>query len=85
MELDKKHIIEYAVLGIILILFLGFFWYFRFDKTALLVVSAIGSIFYSAWGILHHAIQERLTRLIAIEYILFGFLVFLLFFFVIIL
>jgi len=82
-DLDEKHLIEYSILGTILLLFIGFFWYFRFDKTALLIVSGAGALLYSIWGIIHHAVQERLTRLIALEYILFGFLVFLLLFFVI--
>ena len=83
MDLDRKHIIEYSVLGGLLILFVVFFWYFRFDKTALLIVSGVGSLFYSIWGVVHHAMQDRLTRIIAIEYFLFGFFVFLLLFLVI--
>jgi len=77
MSSNKKHIIEYSILALIIVVFVILFWIYRYDKCALLVVSASGSIFYSLWGLIHHAVNDRLTRLIAIEYLLFGFFVFL--------
>jgi len=82
MENIKEHIIEYMVLFVAMIGFISLLVIFRFNKSALLGVSAIGSIFYILWGIIHHAIREKLTRAIAYEYILFGILVFLLLFIV---
>ena len=76
----KEHTIEYLILFVAVIVFLVLFFLFRFDKTSLLVVSTLGSIFYIGWGIIHHMLRGRLTKLITTEYLLFGLLVFLLLF-----
>lgn len=76
----KEHIIEYAVLSVGMVSFLFLLTTYRFDKGALLIISTIGSLFYILWGILHHALRKKLTRMIIYEYILFGILVFLLLF-----
>jgi hypothetical protein len=80
MENIKEHIIEYMVLVVALVGFICLLVLFRFNKSALLGVSGLGSVFYILWGIIHHALRGRLTRSIAYEYILFGVLVFLLLF-----
>lgn len=72
----KENIIEYLILFVAVVVFLVLFFLFRFDKTSLFMVSLLGSIFYVAWGIIHHMLRGRLTRLIAVEYVLFGLLVF---------
>jgi hypothetical protein len=72
----ERHKIEYIVLGLLLCLYLGLFIYFRFDKGVLLLLSGLISITYSLWGIIHHVLESRLTNLIALEYILYGFFVF---------
>ena len=76
----KENIIEYLILFVAVIVFLILFFLFRFDKTSLLIVSSLGSIFYVGWGIIHHMLRGRLTKLITMEYLLFGLLVFLLLF-----
>ena len=76
----KENLIEYLVLFVAVIVFLVLFILFRFDKTSLLAISSLGSIFYIGWGIIHHMLRGRLTRLITMEYLLFGLLVFLLLF-----
>ncbi len=80
MEDLKEHIIEYAVLTVGMISFLFLLATYRFDKGALLVISLLGSIFYILWGVLHHLLRKKLTRMIVYEYVLFGILVFLLLF-----
>lgn len=80
MENLKEHVIEYIVLFAAVAAFLVLFVTLRFNKGDLLALSAFGSIFYILWGIIHHALREKLTRMVAYEYILFGILVFLLLF-----
>jgi hypothetical protein len=53
-------------------------YYFKFDKPAQLVFGMLGCIYYTVWGIIHHALKERLSASVVLEYILFGFLAFLL-------
>ncbi|MFZ2664278.1 MAG: hypothetical protein WAX66_02865 [Patescibacteria group bacterium] len=76
----KEHLIEYIVLFVGMVVFIIFLTTYRFDKDALLIISGVGSIFYILWGILHHILRKRLTRMIVYEYVLFGILVFLLLF-----
>lgn len=74
----KEYAVEYLILFIAILVFLVLFITFRFDKRALMTISACGSVFYVGWGIIHQALRERLTKMIVLEYILFGSLVFLL-------
>jgi hypothetical protein len=74
----KEHVIEYLVLFVAISVFLLLFFTFRFNKDYLLVISALASIFYISWGIIHHIIRDRFTRSIFLEYVLFGSLIFLL-------
>ena len=76
-----RHIAEYTVLAIAPTVLLAAFYYLRFEKNALMVLFGISSGFYAIWGIIHHALESRLTKSIFFEYILFGFLIFLLLFF----
>lgn len=80
MDNIKEHRLEYFILFIAIAVFLVLFSIFRFDKEALLLISGSGSLFYILWGIIHNIIREKLTRTVAYEYILFGILIFLLFF-----
>lgn len=76
-----RHIIEYSVLLIVSFILFFLFYYLRFERTALTILFGISSGFYALWGIVHHALEARLTRAIAMEYILFGLLMFTLLFF----
>lgn len=76
----EKHLIEYLVLALGLALFAGLFVFFRFNKPVLIYISLFGCVFYMLWGIIHHFIEDRLNELLAAEYILVGFLIFLLLF-----
>jgi len=74
----KEHAVEYLILFIAILVFLLLFFIFRFDKNALFIISALGSVFYILWGIIHHVLRDRFTKSILWEYILFGSLIFLL-------
>jgi len=83
MNEHEKHIVHYLILFIGL-LFFGFgFLYFKHNKETEFFITASASVFYVLWGIIHHAVENRLTRFIALEYFLFGSLIFFLLFTVI--
>jgi hypothetical protein len=50
---------------------------FRYNRTAELFVGGFGALFYIAWGIIHHALEDRLSKEVVMEYVLFGTLAFL--------
>jgi len=79
-EKTDTHLLEYSVLLIFMVLLVLLFYYFRYDHVVLIFLSGIASISYILWGIIHHALEGRLTKFVAMEYIAFGLLVFLLFF-----
>lgn len=80
MENLKEHRVEYFILFVAICVFVVLMYIFRFNKDILILLSGLGSIFYILWGIIHHWIRGKLTKNIAYEYFLFGFLSFLLFF-----
>lgn len=55
-----------------------FFHYFKFNSNAQIIVAAAGCVYYVGWGIIHHGVRNRLTRLITLEYVLVGSIIFLL-------
>lgn len=71
-----NHFIHYSILvgGLAVIGFL--IMLFRYDPFKQAGAVLAGSIFYSSWGIIHHAIEGRLTKLIALEYVLLSLLAF---------
>jgi len=73
-----KDIPQIFILTIGLGLVVFFMYFFRFDKNAQLITGAVGCIYYTVWGIIHHALKERLSMAIFFEYVLFGLVVFLL-------
>ena len=80
MENIKEHRVEYFILLIVVAVFLVLISIFRYNKEALLILSGSGSLLYILWGITHNIIRGKLTRMVAYEYILFGILIFLLFY-----
>ncbi len=80
MENIKEHRVEYFILSVAIIVFMFFIYMFRFDKNALIMLTGVGSLSYILWGIIHHWLRGKLTRSVVYEYVLFGFLAFLLFF-----
>jgi len=81
MENKKRHLIEYSLVFLVSLTFLFLFIFFKSNKDLLKVFSVLISISYILWGIIHSAFEGRLTKIVAFEYILFGALVFSLFFF----
>lgn len=77
---QDRHLIHYFILLLGLAVFAVLFAVFNHLVFAQVIVAALGSLYYVLWGIIHHSIEGRLTSLIALEYILFGSLVFLLLF-----
>ena len=75
---DERHFTHYMVLLIGLLLFFSLFILFRYNDSIQLVIGGLGCFFYVLWGVIHHALEHRLTRLVVIEYVLFGGLMFLL-------
>jgi hypothetical protein len=80
MSEKERHIVEYSVLILVSVLVLFLFYFIRYENTFLIILSGFASAFYVIWGIVHHALESRLTKSIAFEYSLFGVLVFLLLF-----
>lgn len=69
MHLKDNHLVHYFVLLVGFGVFLALFLLFRYDVLIrnLLIVSVCG--FYSLWGIIHHKLEGRLSKLVLIEYI----------------
>ncbi len=67
-----------------IILFLGmlilglFFFLFRYNTPIQIFIGFIGCTFYAVWGILNQAMEERVTKLVVAEYVLFSLVSFLL-------
>jgi hypothetical protein len=80
--MKKGHVNSYLALVIALAALLLTFVLFSHDRTKLIIVSFAGSAFYAIWGMVHHALEGRLNSKIALEYILFSTLSFLLFYLV---
>lgn len=77
---NKKYkLIEYSVLlaGVVVYAAL-FLLVYKDNNSARLLISALAVLFYVLWGVVHHFLENRLTIEVALEYILIGFLTFLL-------
>jgi len=48
---------------------LFFFLYFAHNPTYQMMSAAAGCVFYSAWGIMHGLLEQRLNKHVAFEYI----------------
>jgi len=80
MQKNKGHVNTYLALVVALAALFMSFVLFSHNRPKLLIVALCGTVFYAAWGIIHHLIEDRLTFKIVLEYILFGTLSFLLFY-----
>ena len=74
----EKHITHYIILIMGLFLFVMMFILFRHNKPLQLAMGTASSMFYMSWGIIHHALEDRLTKFVVMEYGLFALLIFLL-------
>ena len=75
--IENRNYVHYLILIIGIFVFSLLFIYFRYNVSAQIIVAAMGSSYYILWGIFHHAVLERLTDFIALEYALIGSFVFL--------
>ncbi len=75
---EESHFTHYSLLlgglGLLGVLFI----LFKHNSAIQILVGGFGCLFYIIWGIFHHAIEERVTKFIVIEYMSFGLLAFLL-------
>lgn len=77
----EKHLTHYVFLFMGLVLSVSLLIFFRFNRSAQLISGFFGAAFYVSWGIIHHALEDRLSKEIIIEYLLFGVLAFVMLFF----
>jgi hypothetical protein len=76
MHLNQQDIVHYAVLIFGLVAFLISFAMFQYQPGTQLYIAFFGCVFYAGWGIGHHYTEGRLTKKIALEYILLALLIF---------
>ncbi len=72
---EENHFVHYFVLFVGLLLFVSLFALFRYNQALQFSVGLLGCVFYVSWGVIHHILEERLTKLVVLEYLLFGVLV----------
>jgi hypothetical protein len=70
MNEKEKHLYHYLILVVALFISFSFFLFLKNDYVARLIVAIIFCVFYSFWGIMHHALEGRLTKVVVLEYIL---------------
>jgi len=75
---NSHHFIHFTVLIVGLLLTVFFFDYFSYSFVISSFVLFLGSLFYFVWGIVHHAIEDRVTAKIVLEYFSFSVFVFVL-------
>jgi hypothetical protein len=71
-----KHLTQYMLLVSGLVLFLGLFIWFAHNDIIQVMISAVSSLLFITWGIVHHVSEERARKSVLIEYILLGIVVF---------
>ena len=74
--MQDHHLSHYVILITGLVVFGVAFFFLRFNFVYQMVATSLVSIFYCAWGILHHHIEGRLNKLIVLEYISFSVFIF---------
>jgi len=71
-----SHFKHYAVLIFGMAVLGSFFVLFRYNTPFQIFIGLLGCIFYTFWGIFHHALEDRVTKLVVAEYILFSLVAF---------
>ena len=69
-----KEFVLFVGIGITVFLLI----FFKYDHTAQILVALLGCMYYVSWGIIHHALQERINKSIILEYVLVGTVMFIL-------
>lgn len=78
---QDKHLTHYVMLFAGLSISVILLFVFRFNRPVQMMTGALGAAFYVSWGIIHHALEDRLTKAVIFEYLLFGALAFALLYF----
>jgi len=76
----STHLYHYLFLTFGLLASFFFFLYFSQNPTYQLLSALAGCVFYSAWGIIHGLLEQRLNKHVAFEYISLSLFVFALLF-----
>lgn len=66
----RIHWIHYLTLVAVFLVGLLGFWYFSANRWLRFLIIAAAILFYVSWGIIHHYLERRLNRSIALEYLL---------------
>lgn len=77
---EDNHIKHYLLLVVGILIIAVLFVFFKYNLEVQTLLAFIGSLYYILWGIIHHIIEKRITKLIALEYVLVGVFVFVLIF-----
>jgi hypothetical protein len=80
MEIKRHHFLEYGIVFALSLLFIIMFVAYQSNRDLLKLLSGLISSSYVLWGIIHSALESRLTGVIVFEYLLFGVLAFLILF-----
>lgn len=65
----KENLAHYFVLGAILAIGFGTFWYYRYVSTIQLLVIFLTASVYFIWGVIHHRLVGDLNRKVVLEYL----------------
>lgn len=77
---EDNHIKHYLLLVVGILIVAVLFVFFKYNLEVQTLLAFIGSLYYILWGIIHHIIEKRITKLIALEYFFVGVFVFVLIF-----
>ncbi|MFH1896507.1 MAG: hypothetical protein ABH814_03520 [bacterium] len=69
---NKRHLIHYLILIALLAVSLVLFYLFHFYPVRQFFVITAASLAYMAWGIIHHAQEDRMILEVLLEYFLIG-------------
>lgn len=72
---QKHHFLHYSVLFLVLAVAVALFCVFSYSHIYQFIIIIAASLSYIAWGIIHHAIEDRLEVGIILEYVLIGLVV----------
>lgn len=75
----KSDLFQYSLLVTLILIGAGFYFFVFENPLSRFICVIVTTVFYFIWGILHHAVYERLSLKIFIEYLLIGSLVILFF------
>jgi len=68
-EKIKENLAHYLVLGVILAIGFGTFWYYRYVSAIQVLVVFLTAIVYFIWGVIHHHLVGDLNRKVVLEYL----------------